>query len=110
MTCEAWDVVTVPFPFTDRAAQKRRPALILSQKSFNRQGHALMAMITSSLAPWPSDTPITHLEASGLSQPCVVRLKLFTLDSRLILRRIGNLADDEDRHHVAEALRAILPF
>jgi len=110
VTCEAWDVVTVPFPFTDRAAQKRRPALILSQKSFNRQGHTLMAMITSSLAPWPSDTPITHLEASGLSQPCVVRLKLFTLDSRLILRRIGNLADDEDRHHVAEALRAILPF
>ena len=21
MTCEAWDVVTVPFPFTDRASQ-----------------------------------------------------------------------------------------
>ena len=109
MTCEAWDVVTVPFPFTDRAAQKRRPALVLSQKSFNRQGHTLMAMITSAVAPWPSDTSIRNISSAGLSQPCVVRPKLFTLDSRLILRRIGQLAD-EDRQHVSEALRAILPF
>ena len=108
MTCEAWDVVTVPFPFTDRATQKRRPALILSKRSFNRHGHSLMAMITSSRPSWPGDSPLSQLASCGLSAPCIVRLKLFTLDNRLILKRIGRLAD-ADKSRVAHALRAILP-
>ena len=109
MTCEAWDVVTVPFPFTDRATQKRRPALILSKRSFNRHGHSLMAMITSSRPSWPGDSPLSQLASSGLSVPCIVRLKLFTLDNRLIVKRIGRLSD-EDKNRVAAALKAILPF
>ena len=109
MTCEAWDVVTVPFPFTDRAAQKRRPALILSRKSFNRHGHSLMAMITSFHLPWPGDSPLMNLATSGLSAPCIVRLKLFTLDNRLIIKRIGQLSD-EDKSRVTVALKAILPL
>ena len=108
MTCDAWDVVTVPFPFTDLPAQKRRPALVLSQKSFNRQGHTIMAMITSATTAWPSDSPLSHPEACGLTRNCSVRLKLFTLDNRLILRRIGRLVED-DQHQVAAALRTTLP-
>ncbi len=109
MICEAWYVVTVPFPFTDRTIQKRRPALILSERSFNRHGHSLMTMITSSHLLWPSDSPLTHLAVSGLAKPCVVRMKLFTLDNRLIIRRIGHLSD-QDKTRVADALKAILPF
>ena len=30
MTFERWQVVRVPFPFTDRTATKNRPALVLS--------------------------------------------------------------------------------
>jgi len=109
VTCEAWDIVTVPFPFTDRATLKRRPALVLSQKNFNRHGQSLMAMITSASHPsWPGDSPLTDLTTAGLSRPCVVRLKLFTLDNRLILKRIGRLAD-ADKGRVAHALRAVLP-
>ena len=109
MTCDPWDVVTVPFPFTDRAAQKRRPALVLSQRSFNRHGHSLMAMITSSRPSWPGDSPLSQLASCGLSAPCIVRLKLFTLDNRLIVKRIGRLSE-EDKNRVAAALKAILPF
>jgi mRNA-degrading endonuclease toxin of MazEF toxin-antitoxin module len=108
VTCDPWDVVTVPFPFTDRAARKRRPALILSEKSFNRHGHSLMAMITSSHLRWPGDTALADLASCGLTVGCVVRLKLFTLDNRLIVKRIGRLSEP-DRRSVASALEAILP-
>jgi mRNA interferase MazF len=49
---ERFAVVRVPFPFTDRAASKNRPALVLSDlEAFNvPAGHSVMAMITSSKA------------------------------------------------------------
>ena len=109
MICEALEVVIVPFPFTDRATQKRRPAVVLSEKSFNRHGHSLMAMITSSRTLWPSDSPITNLASCGLSGACLVRLKLFTLDNRLIVRRIGRLSEP-DKSQVAGGLKTILPI
>ena len=109
MICDAWDVVVVPFPFTDRATEKRRPALVLSATSFNRHGHSLMAMITSSRTLWPSDSPLTNLASCGLSGASLVRLKLFTLDNRLIVKRIGHLSD-VDRTRVASGLNTILPL
>ena len=43
-----FDVVIVPFPYTDHLAEKRRPALVVSADAFNRK-HGLLwvAMITS---------------------------------------------------------------
>ena len=109
MTCESWQVVVVPFPFTDRATTKRRPALVLSAKAFNRHGHSVLAMITSgSHRPWPGDTPIGDLKHAGLKAPSLVRLKLFTLDNRFIVRCIGTLGSS-DRASVAAQLRACVP-
>lgn len=91
---QVFDIVVVPFPFTDRAATKRRPALVLSNAHFNQQAqHAVMAMITSAdQFAWPGDCPIQDLTAAGLTTACLVRLKLFTLDERLVIRRAGALA------------------
>ena len=41
VTFEAYDVVVVPFPFSDRAASKRRPALVLSDRAAFNAGIAL---------------------------------------------------------------------
>ena len=97
--CDPWELVVVPFPFTERAAMKRRPALILSKKSFNQSGHSLMAMITTTMhQPWPGDTNLSGYRDAGLQVPCAVRLKIFTLDNRLILKKTGNLsAGDRNR-------------
>jgi mRNA interferase MazF len=109
MTCDVWQVVVVPFPFTDRATTKRRPALVMSARTFNRRGHSVLAMITSaSHQPWPGDTPIADLEAAGLETSSLVRLKLFTLDNRFIVRRAGTLGSS-DQASVAAHLRAVLP-
>ncbi len=94
LALQAFDIVVVPFPFTDRATTKRRPALVLSTAQFNQQAqHAVMAMITSTdQFAWPGDCPIHDLTNAGLTTACLVRLKLFTLDERLVIRRAGALA------------------
>jgi mRNA interferase MazF len=107
--CDFGDVVVVPFPFVDIAAEKRRPSVILSQTRFNDSNeHSICAMITSAAhSKWPSDIPIEELEPAGLNRPCVVRWKLFTLPNDLILRRAGKLAT-RDRNNIVSAARHIL--
>ncbi len=110
MTFEAFDVVVVPFPFTDRSTTKRRPALVLSQaKAFNQMiGQSILAMITSaSHSDWPLDTPISDLDSAGLPTASVVRMKLFTLDNQLVIRKAGFLADI-DRKAIIKSLRMLL--
>jgi len=104
-----FEVVVVPFPFTDRAAAKRRPALVLSgADTFNRaSGHSVMAMITSSTgAAWPLDVVLSDLAAAGLPSPSIVRMKLFTLDHRFVLRRAGRLSS-RDQSAVEASLSAL---
>ena len=110
MTCETWDVVVVPFPFTDLPVSKRRPALVLSSREFNRgSGHSLMAQITTAKqSSWPGDLRIQNAEA-GLPQECIVRMKLFTIDNRLIQRRAGHLSST-DQEQVRAGLRQIVDY
>jgi mRNA interferase MazF len=105
VTYESFDVIVVPFPFTDRDTSKRRPALVLSKSSFHEVDHSVCSMITTkNHSPWPGDTEITDLDAAGLDHPSLIRLKLFTLDHRLIVKMIGALAK-HDQNSVKESLR-----
>ncbi len=100
MTFKAFDVVVVPFPFTDRTTTKRRPALVISNENkFNKKvGQSVLAMITSANnSDWPLDTTIQDLDAAGLPSSSVVRMKLFTLDDRLVLRKAGQLSSRDQR-------------
>ena len=108
MICNPYDVVVVPFPFADRRRSKRRPALAISSEEFSAvTGHTLLAMITSAdNAPWPMDVAI-DAEAVGLAVPSKVRMKLFTLDNRLILRKAGTLSRTDQRT-VSEAVRRVI--
>jgi mRNA interferase MazF len=112
MTFNAFDVVVVPFPFTDRTTTKRRPALILSDhEAFNQQvGQAVMTMITSAKnSDWPLDVEIQDLDSAGLPSASIIRMKLFTLDEQLIIRKAGALAN-ADQLRVREALHQLLPL
>jgi mRNA interferase MazF len=105
VTYERWDVVVVPFPFADRTASRRRPALVVSQADplGHVVGHHVLAMITSAThRRWPLDVQVSDRDAAGLPAPSVVRMKLFTLDERLIERRAGALsaADVRDASHM----------
>lgn len=108
MIFNLFDIVVVPFPFIDKPASKKRPALVLSNIDFNTAGYSILSMITTKQKPtWPGDTQITDIAACGLRNPCLVRLKLFTLDNRLILRKIGRLGET-DSFQVTNHLRNFL--
>ena len=101
MAFESLNVVVVSFPFTDRRATKRRPALIVSSAHFN-QAHeqSILAMITSvgTIQDW---------REAGLNVPCKARFKLFTLDDTLIVRKLGTLSK-RDGEVVKKALGHVL--
>ncbi len=110
MIYKSFDVVVVPFPFTDQNTNKRRPALILSDyEIFNYvTQNCVMAMITSAKNPeWPLDVNIGSIKKAGLPAPSKVRMKLFTLDSRLIVKKIGGLAA-KDREAVKKSLTELM--
>jgi mRNA interferase MazF len=112
MTYRQFDVVVVPFPFTDVEASKRRPALILSaDQTFNNPvGHSVMAMITTvSHSDWALDVEITDLTSAGLKTPSIVRMKLFTLDHALVRKQIGRLSAVDEAAVIA-SLASLLPL
>lgn len=97
MIFKAFDIVAVPFPFTDRDATKRRPALVISNALFNKQHDQLvLAMITTATDNvWPSDVSLNNWQKAGLKVACHFRLKLFTLDQNLVLKTIGHLSSQD---------------
>jgi mRNA interferase MazF len=99
MIYKPFEVVVVPFPFSDSAETKRRKAFVLSKPPFQEGSRTLvMAMLTSAHASaWPGDVEIVELKPAGLRKSCVARLKLFTLDEALILERVGTISKkDQD--------------
>ena len=112
VTYEPFDVVVVPFPFTDSAQTKRRPALVLSQNTNfgDKIGHSVLAMITSRKNdPWPLDCGIMSKKRSGLTAPSVVRMKLFALDNRFIIKKIGHLSES-NQEQVKQSLSQIFDY
>jgi mRNA interferase MazF len=107
--CEAGDIAVVPFPFTDMAVAKPRPALALSSRKANAEsGNTIFAMITTAAkSHWPSDVPLADVAAAGLTAASLVRLKLFTLDNRLLSRKIGALSP-RDRAAMRKMLRNVV--
>ena len=81
---EPWDIVRVPFPYTDRPVRQRRPALVIAAGEL-QTAHGLLwlAMITSEVhRGWPGDVVISDLGSAGLPAPSIVRpAKIATIDA-----------------------------
>ena len=105
----AFDVVVVPFPYADRLAEKRRPALVISGARLAPTGLIWVAMITSADNEHrPLDVPIPDLERAGLPAPSVVRpAKIACIEAVRVDRRAGHL-DKATARTVAQRLRSLL--
>ena len=105
----AFDIVVVPFPYADRLAERRRPALIISGPKLASYDLVWVAMITSAENErWPSDANISDLDSAGLPAASVVRpAKIACIEPARIERRIGHL-DKPTARIVAQRLRGFL--
>lgn len=92
------DIVLVPYPFSDAAERKIRPALIVSNDSFNRQSiDYVLVPLTSVLksAPYSVNIDQEDLSSGKLIVKSRVRTdKLLALDRKLIIMKIGTLSDE----------------
>ena len=108
-TFSSFDVVSVPFPYTDRPVRQRRPALVVSQPGHEQEtGLLWVVMITAAEnRSWPGDVHLSNAQRAGLSIPSVVRsAKIATIEATQA-SRIGSVAPAE-RRAVQTAIRAIL--
>ncbi len=81
---EAWEIVKVPFPYTDRPIRQRRPALVVAVGDIeDKHGLLWVMMITSaSNRGWPSDVEISDIDLAGLPAPSLVRTaKIATIEA-----------------------------
>jgi len=105
-----FDVVIVPFPYADRLAEKRRPAIVVSTAEITRKyGLAWLAMVTSAdNRAWDCDIAVSDLKSAGLPAPSLVRpAKIATVDAARVLRRIGRLSP-KDARALSAGLKALL--
>ncbi len=105
-TYRRWDIILVPFPFTDLTAAKKRPALVVSPDESNRYGADLViAFITSHMdvSPRIGDYRIRSWKESGLPKESLLRMKFATIDRGIVVKRIGRL-HHEERDGVREVL------
>ena len=108
MIYKQYQVVVVPFPFSERFYSKKRPAVILSDEVYNSSHpNLVLAMITTAKNSWQSDVKLTDLDISGLLKPCSVRFKIFTLPQSLIDRNLGVLGSI-DQNNLKIQLKKVL--
>lgn len=106
MAFAVWDVVKVPFPYTDRPIRQNRPALIIAAGELEAAyGLLWLAMITSAAnRGWAGDVTISDPPEAGLPVPSIVRTaKIATIEAR-DAQRLGTLPP-ADRNAVSRALQ-----
>ncbi len=94
-----WDIVLVPFPFTNQKSSKKRPALVISPDEYNNRLDVVIAFITSKIdqSNRCGDYIINEWSKSGLPKPSMLRMKFTTLDKFMIIKKIGKLSKkDQD--------------
>jgi mRNA interferase MazF len=99
MTYKPWDIVLVPFPFTNLSTNKKRPVLIISPAEYNKGYDAIIMFITSNLSALerPGDYRLEEWKEAGLPKPSMTRMKLATVDKNIIIKKIAHLEETDQK-------------
>jgi mRNA interferase MazF len=86
MNCSRNDVVLLPIPFTDLTSRKVRPAIVVGGNGAD----LFLVPISSVLAN--TDFPLKQWRAAGLNVPSGVKAQLATVEEKLVVKVVGQLA------------------
>ncbi len=105
------DVVLVPYPFGERAGGKKRPGLVISSLEHNQAtGELVIAQITSRVSA-PARDGDYHIQSwkdANLPRTALVRCRLATLKTSMVLRKLGELTE-ADFQAAWAALTVVFP-
>ncbi len=104
---ETGDVVLLRFPFTDLAATKKRPALVLSPARFTEARGDIVVLALTGQPQRDDALRLSDWQAVGLLKPTWIKPLIATLNADLVVRRLGRLTE-ADVPRVRAALRALV--
>jgi mRNA interferase MazF len=103
------DVVLVPFPFTDQSSINKRPAVVVSSTTYNRDRPDIIILAVTSQITAPSQIGtflVKDWKAAGLLKPSVVKPIITTLQKTLVKKKLGRLIG-QDIERLQDALQSI---
>ena len=107
------EIALVCSPFTDLAAAKKRPALVLARTMRSpRNRLAVVAMITSQVEALKldGDVLLADWKSAGLLHPSLLRLaKIATIDEQLIDKTMAAFRRATSRPHVRRCAEWLQP-
>jgi mRNA interferase MazF len=94
------DIVLLSFPFTNQLGRKKRPAVVISSGAYNQRRPDVILMAVTSKVRQPAgfgDVVIDQWQAAGLIKPSAAKPVVFTAEKRLILKRLGQLKENDQQ-------------
>jgi mRNA interferase MazF len=87
-------VLLVPFPFTNQAGGKQRPAVVISSAGYNNARADLILMAITSQVRQPlsfAEVLIDDWQTAGLLKISILKPVVTTLEQRLVIKTLGHL-------------------
>ena len=92
------ELVLLPYPFSDQGGTKVRPAIIISNDTFNKRCEdCIMVPLTTVIKNEPFSLLINQdsLESGKLLKQSRIRIdKIFTIKKNLVMMKIGKINND----------------
>ncbi len=102
------DVILVRYPFSDLSASKVRPAVIVSPPGISRD-HFIVSLTSQIGNLLPGEFLLKFWKQAGLNVPTAVKRGIYTIDQRLILKKLGTL-DSLDSQQLQHSIKQWLGF
>jgi mRNA interferase MazF len=97
---ERGDVVLVPFPFSNQATTKKRPAVVVSSTPYNAVSPDIVIMAITSQTDkttGPGECMISDWRNAGLLKPSAIKSAIATIEQQLVLKKLGKLSPEDVR-------------
>jgi len=96
---EQRDLILVPFPFSDQSGRKVRPAIVISNNSFNNNSEDILVVgVTSNISKDQYTLSLNNegLEEGKLITNCCIKVEnILKLDKELIIKKIGKIKKEK---------------